>query len=257
MLLEIKRYVEKINISVPDNILSLVYEPLNQLFIIVFRYLLIDLTESKEYLDIVKSDDFRIYTGELYSQPHVLYRETKERLSFEQLAEKINDKESCKNYDLRDSDYGALELSDSDLRFSDFRNSCLKETNFTSSRLDGVIFKGCDLSGAKLRNTRLSEANFQNANLKGVDLASSVAMEGYFRSSDDSFFSCCFPIDFSGADLSEAFIAFSYFNGVDFTKAKLEGTRFIGSNLSKSKFTKKQLQQLDLSESQLSQIVVV
>jgi len=253
---EEKKFVGKINISDVDNAISLHFNFFNAFFRKMFQYILIDLIESDEYASIQKSDIFDIYTGELYGEPFTLHREVKNNTDLSRLIYKADEDRYCRNYDLRGNDFTVKDMSGYDFRYTDFRECCLKQADWTNSALAGAIFKGCDMPGAILRNTVLSEANFQNADLREVDLSGAASTEGVFEGYN-SIAPCNLPLNLRGADMSEAVIERAIFLGTDFTEAKLDGVSFAGTNMFRCKFTSAQISKLNLSDDQLSQIIVI
>jgi len=77
LLRESRKYVGGINASDLDNIISQSIEPISRFFIRAIKNVIAEAIECDEYKSIVKSDDFKIYTGELYGEPIVLHIETK------------------------------------------------------------------------------------------------------------------------------------------------------------------------------------
>ena len=255
LLSESKKFVGKINASDIDNIISEYLHPFTQLFIKMFRYVLLDVTECSEYVEIPKADVFRIYVGELYEAHYVLFEEVKERLSFEQLAERLKYGELCQNLDMKNSNFQDISITNADLQYSDFRGSSLKRIDFSNSLLEGCLFVDCNLAEANFNGARLSEANFQNADLRRSDLAEVVSVEGIFDNKDwDSFYKL--PLILNGANMCEAVIKNAILHGVDFTQAKLNGANFMGSDLLHCKFKKEQLLNIELTEKQRSQIIL-
>lgn len=251
-----KRYVGKLNASDVDNAISWYLEAFGQFLIKVFRYTLIEATESEEFTGIVKNANFRIYTGELYGKPHVIYNETKNRTSYKQLADLIASEEDCHCLDLRNSNFSDSSLVNADLSFADFRSSRLENTDFDNTLLIGCIFANCELSGANFYGTQLSEANFSNANLKGANLSAIAAAEGVFEM-DDGQQRFHFPLNLHGANMSGAIIRGATLHGVDFTQANVEEIDFEYTSLSQCKFKRAQLSQLKLTEGQRSQITLI
>jgi len=222
----------------------------------MFRYVLVDVIQSKEYADIVKSDDFKIYTGELYEEPYVLYREIKNRFNPRELAEYMQLNQVCQNYDLRNYTLSNMDLSGHDFSYTDFRESDLVSVNLNGSKLRSAIFKDCDMSNAKLKRAVLSEANFEGANLTGADLSESASVEGVLDFIDWAG-PYNLPLNLHATDLSYAIIEGATFVGTDFTKTKLEGTNFTSTDLFRCKFRSDQVSNLKLSDKQLSQIKVI
>ena len=184
LLSESKKFVGKVNISDVDNIISEYLLSFSQLFIKMFNYVLLEATECSEYAEIIKADIFRIYIGELHETHYNLHEETKGRLSFSQLANRIKYNEICKNIDIRNSDFADKTLANADLQYSDFRGSMLKNIDFSNASLEGCIFANCSLVGANLSKAKISEANFQNADLRNANLSGIVSSEVIFEDED-------------------------------------------------------------------------
>jgi len=254
--IESRKFVNKVNASNVDNIISQHLEAFSHFFIKMFKYILVEATECSEYSEITKADIFRITTGELYGKPYILHIETKNRTTFGLLTENLKYEEPCQNLDLRNSDFAGKSIIEADLQYSDFRDSLLNGVDFSNSVLEGCIFANCNLSESKFIDSQISEANFHNADLRKANLTGVVSMEGVFKNADwDSI--CRFPLNLKGTDLREAIIANAVLQRVDFTQAKVDGAIFTGTDLSQCKFKKEQLQHIDLTEKQKSQIVII
>jgi len=256
LLSESKKFVGKVNVSDVDNIISEYIHPVAQIFIKMFNYVLLEATECIEYVEIAKADSFRIYVGELYERHYNLFEETKDRLSFSQLANRIKYNEICRNLDVRNSEFADMALANADLQYSDFRGSTLKNIDFSNALLEGCIFANCNLAGANLNKAKISEANFQNADLRKANLSGVVSTEGIFEDEDWDF--CCkLPLILHETDMREAAINNATLHKVDFTQAKLDRAIFSDSDLLHCKFKKEQLLNIELTESQRSQIIIV
>jgi len=252
---ECKKYVGKINAAHVDNIVSPYYEAFGYLFVKMFRYALLEITECSEYAEIMKADTFRMLADELYGKYYILHVETKDRTSIEKLNERIKNGEACRHFDLRNSTLTGVDMTNSDLQHSDFRGSSLKSIDLSNSSLEGCIFANCDLAASNFSGAKLSEANFQNANMQGANLSGAVSAEGIFEDGDwDSL--CKLPLILNGTDMREAVIENAILPGVDFTRTKLEGAILTGTDLSGSRFKEEQLQHVNLSDVQRSQITV-
>jgi len=251
-----KKYVGKIDASDIDNIISLSFEPFSHFFIKIFRYSMPDVVESDAYKGIAKSNDFTIYTGEMYETVHTLYRENKKRMDFNQLLAYLDLEEFCENLDLRKSNFIEVELANANLPCADFSESVLKNIDFSNAMLEGALFVNCDLTYTIFRGAELAEANFLNADLRNSDLSDIFVICGKNESSEGDL-SYYLPVNFQGADLRKATIENAVLDGVDFTNTQVEDISFENTDLSRCKFKSMQLQQLKLTEIQRSQIVVV
>jgi len=222
----------------------------------MFRYVLMEIIECDEYAEIVKSNKFRILTGELNELPNILHIENKDRLSFDQLKDFIKDNRRCQYLDLRNSDFTGMDMAKTDLQYSDFRGSSLNEVNFSNSSLEGCVFANCNMALSNLSGAKLSETNFQNADLRKANLSGTLSVEGIFKDEGwDAF--CRIPLNLYKTDLREAIIENSTLYKADFSCANVEGAIFTGTDLSGCKFKKEQLLHIALSDGQKAQIIVI
>jgi len=256
LISEAKRYVGKFNYSDIDNALSWHFEVFSHFFIKLFRYVLVEITESEQYANIVKDNDFTILTGELYGEPHILYQETKDRTSHKQLLEMIESEERCHYLDLRNSDFVGLSLTNADMSYADFRKGTLNNIDFSNAILLGCIFSDCNLVEANFCDAQLSEADFRNANLQGANLSGVFSAQGVYEliKGEQHYH---FPLNLQNADMRNVIFRGAFLHGIDFTNAIIDGATFEETYLRQCKFTRAQLSKVNLTETQRLQVVIV
>jgi uncharacterized protein YjbI with pentapeptide repeats len=167
-----------------------------------------------------------------------------------------------------------VSLVDSDFTGGDFREAVLNGVNAVGTVFNAVRFSGAEVLNADLSGADMTEARLANADFSGTKLDSAVLVQAKMGETEFTRASMkeadltgargsgvkLNHVDLSGAvlreaDLTEADFGGSNLSGADLTRADLARASLEGAVLAKAIFVHASLDEVELSETQLKDII--
>lgn len=252
LLKERKSYIFKINDTDVNNLMIMIIDKFHYYVVSLMRNSIVELTETKEFINLNKYNEINIHTGKFYDEFDIVYIEKKGK-NIIKIKKEINKSEKYINRDLMNLEIINIDFNVYDLRGTDFRNSRIIDVNLEYKMLTGAKFKNCEIINTSFKSSFLSEVNFENANLSGNNLTSIYIYKGKNNSLLDIGF---LEANFKNTNLTNVDFTGSILENIDFTESILNNTIFDSCKLTNCKFTKKQLELIKLTEEQKKQIKI-
>lgn len=249
MRIECRKYVGKLSEPYIEIIMATTFHYFHEYVIQFLRYSIMEAVETEEFISFKRTDEFCIYTGELFEKLDVIYKEyTREKKIFI-IKEKMNDKQLMEFQDFKEIDFTNYKFPVIDFAYSDFRGSQLNQAKFSNSKLQGVKFMNCEMKKAEFIHCNISEADFSNADLTEANF---VFAYGYVGIENEREWKKAgyLPINFTKSNLTGANFMNAYMHGVDFTKTIITRVNFRGAILEDCIFGFEQLEDISLTDDQ-------
>ncbi len=258
LLLDIKRYIGLVNKSDVQKFMQSNFRNYVRYVTNICKLVLRDIEKETLFADVIKSYDFKVYSGEHKSNIELVYS----RMTFDEEIQK-NALELVDNHTdfFTYESFCSVNLEDKDFRNGKFEYCFFNNSNFDSSDFYlgffiGTSFRSCSMKFANFESTVLIDADFGNANLHSATFEKSSGT--ITKPIEDRLYSPGFlGVNFKGADLREVSFAEADFTSANFENAKFANTDFTNTILKDAVFTKASLDELKLSEKQISEIVIV